>query len=90
VLATKSKKIIIRDYIDSEYENKMVYSYKDSIEYDLEIFKAVNMEDQYLYVICMKKNKCVVVKYGLNDQENSARVINLGFNLISDVFGVFY
>jgi hypothetical protein len=46
VLVTRSKKVIIRDYIfsdentGSKFENKVVHNFKGSIDPDLEIYKS--------------------------------------------------
>ena len=89
MLATKSGKVAIRDYLNTEFMDIVTYNYKDSIEPDLELYKALYIENSYVYVICMTQKKCVVVKFGVDIDKNSTRVINLGYNLIFDFFLVY-
>jgi hypothetical protein len=89
IIATKSKKVIMKDYDNGQSEDKMIYSYKDFIEPDLMVFKATIIEKSLTYIICMARRKCVVVNIGFEEKYNSIRIINIGYDIIWDFFLVY-
>ena len=72
-LVTKSKKVILRNYYTYnplDIRDMMVINFKDRVEPDMQLFKAVNMNESLVTIICMTSRKCLVVKASLMESQN--------------------